>query len=220
MKKIAIAFVLVAGAAPALAADLGSRSGMPGAVMAPLSAPLWTGFYAGAHLGYGFGGQFDNSTAMRLGSPSGVIGGLQAGFDSQFDRFVLGLAGDVSLTSINRRFTPLGGNAFRANENWMGSVRARAGYTVQDNLLIYGTAGLAFGSISMKEFTPAAVSQTRTAVGWTAGFGGEYMVTRNVSALVEYRYTDLGRGNFGGLTGSPRVGYEGHSVRVGANYRF
>lgn len=220
MKKlIASAALGAALAAPAAAADLGpGRSAIAPAIQAPIGG--WTGFYLGGHLGLGFSGRFDNNATIPVGGASGFIGGLQAGYDFQIDSFVAGLAADISLTTINKRFTPLLGNAYRGTHGTEGSLRVRAGFTVQNNLLLYGTAGLAFGGVSMSEFTPAVFNQSRMAMGWTAGFGGEYKFTHNVSGLVEYRYTDLSRGLFNNLPATPRVGYEGHTVRTGVNYRF
>lgn len=220
MKKLIASVALAAAlAAPAAAADLGpSRSAIAPAIQAPIGS--WTGFYLGGHLGLGFSGRFDNNAAIPLGGASGFLGGLQAGYDFQMDRFVAGVAADMSLTTINKRFTPLVGNAFRGRHGTEGSFRVRAGFAVQNNLLLYGTGGLAFGGVSVSEFNPAVFNQSRMAVGWTAGFGGEYKFTPNVSGLVEYRYTDLSRGLFNNLPTTPRVGYEGHAVRTGVNYRF
>jgi len=47
-------------------------------------------------------------------------------------------------------------------------------------------------------------------------------VWRNLSAKIEYRYTDLGRDtyNFAPPVGAVRVGYRGSSVIAGINYKF
>ena len=108
----------------------------------------------------------------------------------------------------------------RATENWQGSIRGRLGYAVQDNLLIYATGGLALGTVNARELAPAVASQSRTLTGWTLGAGGEYKFTPNWSALLEYRYTDLGRATYVNLTGAPRIGLSSHTIRTGINYRF
>src|SRR5262245_31183721 len=102
-------------AAPAAAADLPVKA--PRAV-----APLiydWNGFYLGAHAGYARG-RFDvsavapgtgtyfaasslpaieNAGSASIGTNS-VMGGLQAGFNRQWDRIVLGLEADISWWSL------------------------------------------------------------------------------------------------------------------------
>ena len=87
------------------------------------------------------------------------------------------------------------------------------------DLLLYATGGLAFGQARVAVPVLAA-AQSNTHVGWTAGVGGEYRFSPNISTFVEYRYTDLGRRNFFGIVPGLQAGYEGHAVRVGLNYRF
>lgn len=223
MKKLIWAAVAAATlASPAMAADLGARQPIPDAVYSPVIAPagVWTGFYVGAHLGLGFGSRFNNDVGYGLGGASGVVGGIHGGYDYQINRFVLGGVADLSYGSVNRRYIAAGPIDVRANQNWSGSLRARLGYLVQDNLLIYGTGGVAFGNVRAYENQPAIVSQSRSLVGWTAGLGGEYMFTRNVSGLLEYRYTGLARADFTNIVNAPRMGFEGHQIRTGINYRF
>lgn len=219
MKKLALAMLVSAAAmTSAAASDLPRSAISPGFSSA---VPVWTGFSAGVHLGAGFGGSFHNTNRYGLSNPSGVLGGLQAGYDYQIDRFVIGAATDISLASINRRFSPALGTTVRGSENWVGTLRARAGYAVQDNLLIYGTAGFAYGGVRVNETIGLLQnSQTRSLVGYTLGAGGEYMFTRNLAGLVEYRYTDFSRASYTAITGAPRVGLSNHQLRIGANYRF
>jgi opacity protein-like surface antigen len=66
MKKIllsAASLAILSGSA--LAADLPSRKE---AVVAPVVAPLWQGFYVGLNAGYGFGTAKQHRT-VRLGEP-------------------------------------------------------------------------------------------------------------------------------------------------------
>ena len=78
---------LVAFTAGAQAADLGvPRSPVAAAVVAP--AFSWTGFYVGAHAGYGFG----NSRFVALGvfptSVNGPLLGGQVGFNYQINQIL------------------------------------------------------------------------------------------------------------------------------------
>lgn len=113
------ALALLTGAAAA--ADL------PAPVMAP--APMysptpiaynWSGFYVGAHGGYGFGGgAFDDGF---------VIGG-HIGVNWQYNNFVLGAEGDGSFVDWG-------------NTDAVGTARLRAGFAL-DRMMIYGTGGVA-----------------------------------------------------------------------------
>src|ERR1700727_1127552 len=88
------------------AADLPMR--MP-TKAAPLAPPpfSWTGFYIGANVGgiWGRSGQtVDVNTGLTFIPPntasfSGVIGGVQAGYNYQFSNVVLGIEADYDWTS-------------------------------------------------------------------------------------------------------------------------
>jgi outer membrane immunogenic protein len=171
---------------------------------------FWNGGYIGAHLGLGFSNKYTGSNGYSS-SGSGVLGGLQGGYDWQFNQFVVGLAADISMTSMSAS-----SGGIRGEVDWTGSLRARAGYLVTNRLLAYGTGGLAFGGVEMHN---GATSQRNTATGYTLGLGAEYAFTQHLSAMAEYRYTSLGRTGYGALGG---VSYDTsfHGLRAGVNYRF
>jgi outer membrane immunogenic protein len=167
----------------------------------------------------------------------GVVGGGQIGYNYQFgSNFLVGLETDIQGTSMRsggnsnsvlypdpnfpgQFLYPLvpGGNPGIAL-NWFGTVRGRAGWLFTPTLLLYGTAGFAYGGVSGGF---SNYSNTRT--GWTAGGGVEWMFMPNWSAKAEYLYTDL---NSGGQTGpfGFQTGYHHHPqfniVRAGVNYHF
>ncbi len=95
-------------------------------------------------------------------------------------------------------------------------MRGRAGWLFTPTLLVYGTAGFAYGGVQ-------AWSYTNTRTGWTAGGGLEWMFAPRWSAKVEYLYADL---DSGGTTGGFgwNWGYHFHPqlniVRAGVNYHF
>ena len=87
-----------------------------------------------------------------------------------------------SLRIIQNNGTPFPGAGFLAASqriDWFGTVRARAGFTPVDRLLLYVTGGLAYGDVSysaQSDFRPGGTIQypaafSRTKVGWTAGAG-------------------------------------------------
>ena len=221
MKKIVWAAAAAAMlATPAFAADIPRRQAIADTVYVPAApAGVWTGFYVGAHLGGAFSSNFRNDVGYGLGGSSGFLAGIQGGYDYQFNRMVLGAAADLTYSTVSRRYIDLVPTDVRAKHDWSGSLRARLGYAVQDNMLLYVTGGLALGNVRLSDAL-APASQSRTLAGWTVGAGGEYKFTQNWSGLIEYRYTDLGRATYGNIAGAPRVGFTSHTLRTGVNYRF
>ena len=145
------------------------------------------------------------------GRADGVAGGLQAGYNFQRGPFVLGLETDVQLSGAEDRFAP-----WKFSNPWFGTLRGRAGYAL-NNILFYGTVGLAYGSLRAQS-TVTGLSQARTDIGWTAGAGMEVALFGNWSTRAEYLYVDLNDGPYS-ITGATN-GLESHLLRFGVNYRF
>jgi outer membrane immunogenic protein len=187
------------------AADLPYRPApQPYTVNQPLNAFSWAGPYIGGTLGYGWG-SVDNSPTR----PSGILGGAEAGYNWQSGQFVFGVEGDLSASGASDTFAP-----WKFSNPWFGTVRGRVGYAM-NNILVYGTGGLAFGELRGETF---GLSETHTNAGWVIGAGVEAGLTQNWSAKVEYLYTDLSDSNFT-LTGVQN-GYRFSTVRLGLNYHF
>jgi outer membrane immunogenic protein len=208
MSKFAFAAValVAAGATTAHAADMPYRSRAPYTVAQPLNAYSWAGPYLGATLGYEWG-SVSNSTAK----PSGIAGGVTGGYNWQSGNIVFGLEGDLQGTgaSDNDRFA-----TYKFSNPWFGTARGRIGYAF-NNVLLYGTAGLSFGSLEAER---SGLQQTQTSVGWTAGVGAEVGIYQNWTAKIEYLYVDLSKNTYT-LTGTDS-GLSFGTVRVGVNYHF
>jgi len=179
----------------------------------------------------------------QTGTAGGVVGGGQVGYNFQFNpSIVIGAEADIQGSSIggngpgNFNFYPSpfvnpGTGAFndilvpvaaingsRLGLDWIGTIRGRAGWLFTPSLLVYGTAGFAFGGVRAWGF-----DDTRT--GWTAGGGVEWMFAPRWSAKVEYLYTDLSSGgNNNGWAWNWNWGFHFHPqiniVRAGVNYHF
>jgi outer membrane immunogenic protein len=244
MKKLLLSSAaLVALCTSSFAADLPRR------VMAPAPAPVqtftavpmftWTGFYAGLHAGYAWGpvdARAPSVAPALIGSYSesvdvdGGFFGAQAGYNVQFGNIVAGIEGDLSWADINGEGSSLGGGS-RANFDidWQGSIRGRIGVAF-DRVLVYGTGGWAFaggeGRISNLEHSGDNRRASDDFSGYVIGGGVEAAVTNNVTAKIEYLYTDYGRANFnfGDVLGlgdlKARGELDTHSVKVGVNYKF
>jgi outer membrane immunogenic protein len=163
-------------------------------------------------------------------SINGALGGLQVGYNWQFKQnWVAGIEADFDWSRIKGAGTsnfilgnfpvgPIASN-FVADQNvkWFGTIRGRLGFVPANNVLIYGTAGFAYGRVEQNvalnsqpgpgDFGLANAgficsagpncflgSSSRTATGWTAGGGFEYALWRNVSVKGEYLYVNLGSG--------------------------
>src|SRR5262245_12688310 len=238
-------------------------------VAAPVAVWNWTGFYVGGHVGGGWGdadlalvpgpgwAAAANATTPQWlidnGSPrlssSGVLGGVQAGFNVQNANWVWGVEADISATNIKASrntgvlippaITTLANRSFNERDelNWLATFRGRLGYATQQWLL-YITGGAAVGERSFSQIIqvepPPGFNNNRgstrtTRVGWTAGAGVEYLLARNWSIKGEYLYVDLGRVNVlsdsdtfpgFGLTVNTSSRLTLHTARVGLNYKF
>ena len=208
MKRLVVgaaALVAAAWTASAGAADLNYGQRAPYTVNQPLNAYSWAGPYLGGTLGYEWGTVGNNPT-----KPSGLTGGLTAGYNWQNGPWVFGLEGDINLTGANDTFAP-----WKFSNPWFGTVRGRAGYAF-NNILFYATAGLAFGELKGETF--GGLSESHSTLGWTLGAGSEFGLSQNWSAKIEYLYVDLDNSNFV-ITGA-KNDYRFGLVRAGINFHF
>lgn len=212
VKKIFLVAALSGLSTAALAADLPNRKAPP---VEPPPAFTWTGFYMGAQVGYAFGHD-DTQYAFFGGgpivgsasnSPSGIIGGLHAGYNWQVpwagslnSGFVLGLEGDLEGSSYQHSASIanadlLAGGMANVRAEVFGSVRGRLGFAV-DHTLFYATGGVAVTSFrNLTTAVAGADGDWTDKAGWTGGGGVEYAVNDHWSIRAEYRYDDYGHFN-------------------------
>jgi outer membrane immunogenic protein len=255
--------ILLGFVGPALAADLPRRVDVPVKAM-PVPPPVvsaWTGFYIGVHGGYGWGknpfredveGPEDIVGSIGGINSSGWVFGGHAGYNWQYGRVVAGLEVDFSATDIKGSATPV--TLVNADETetvtferqdrtkYLGSVRARLGALPTDNVLFFGTAGLAWQHLERTQRRTEVNSDGVGSIdvstdvfdrfGWVAGAGIEAkLFGSNWLGRVEYLHYEFGRfGTFNdtnftaqGVT-SVSVGTSGRQtidiVRGGLSYRF
>jgi outer membrane immunogenic protein len=210
-------------------------SGVAQAADMPLKAPPraapyysdWTGFYLGIHGGYGWGevnpDDFDLSGAFHNPKPKGGLFGVQAGYNWQYGRTVVGLELDYSGASLKdnqhadifsiceistfkaaviSRECDTVGLAVRSKIDQLASARARAGFLLTDNLLAFGTAGLGWGhssetiAITFNGSDIFAFKAKTDHFGWVAGGGLEYKFAQNWLIRGEYLHYDFGVDSF------------------------
>jgi outer membrane immunogenic protein len=245
-------------------------------VVPPVMAYNWTGCYIGAHGGYGWGKNTnDFGKAVRSGpteelgaafdsefgpfnhdTKGGVAGG-QVGCNYQAaNNIVIGIEGEGFWSGMKGSFTALedGGGLgdpgtftrFESRNRWDADLAARLGYA-WGRALLYGKAGVAFGSFNYTEthddfptthgcpnqiFTAngiingqCSVGVNKTQAGLLLGVGLEYGFTDNWTGKIEYNYIDYGTFNlaYPSLT-APIQSFAVHEtkqiVKVGVNYRF
>lgn len=170
----------------------------------PYTAFSWMGPYVGANFGYQWG-TFSNSGA----DPRGVAGGLQGGFNWQYQQLVVGGETDLQMSQASDTFA----NYQFANP-WFGTIRGRAGFAM-NNILFYGTLGLAYGR---GRVDIGGSAEDNMHFGWTAGAGLEVGLGHNWSAKAEYLYINLGEENYA-LTHTSN-GLTSNLLRLGVNYHF
>ncbi len=207
----ALGLLALLGAVPAYAADVVEQAPEPPA--APMETPplnTWSGPYAGVTLGYGFAGK--TSTATGDIDTDGFIGGGFAGYNFQSGMFVYGAEGDVNYSDLS------GDNGVTSARSGIdGSLRARMGVAVTDDILLYGTAG---GAAQRLKISDPAGSDSQAMLGWTAGAGVDVKLTEQVFGRVEYRYTDFGSQDFNTGSGSQSVDTSSNRVSVGLGMKF
>ena len=210
MKRVLLAgvglFAMASAAQPAVAADL-SRAPI---LKAPAAAPIfnWTGFYAGAHAGWGWADvdwTFPDDDFFNLDPgdrfshrPDGWLAGGHLGFNHQIGSTVFGIEGSFAGTDIDERSASriLSNNWFSTELGWLATVTARLGLA-HDRALGYVKGGYAAGKVNLRlrdlEGIPELNRSAETHHGWTAGVGGEYAFASNWIFGIEYNYVDLGK---------------------------
>jgi outer membrane immunogenic protein len=197
----------------------------------------------------------------NVGSDEAVFtGGAMIGYNYQMESLLLGVEADINYAGFgndrSRDFSNIsqdfivgdnvsGNSDLSFDANWFGTLRGRLGFAA-DNLLFYGTAGLAYGHMEASaqldlvddggERVSYDTSTDSTNWGWTAGAGMEYGLD-NWSFGLEYLYVDLGSAEWDGdisetvidqnistalsdIEGSGNVDYQFSVVRATAKLRF
>jgi outer membrane immunogenic protein len=220
MKHLGLGLVGALLATTSHAADMPVKAP---AYKAPAAVPMtWTGFYVGAHVGYGWGHTHKTNVNGNAAYPAGteetadqngVLGGLQLGYNYQFaPNWLVGVEGeyswadvkgDASQASVVPGFTATRLSSTHTKVDWIATATGRLGYAMND-WLIYAKGGAAWArkATDSNTINPAAgnllltnVTGDVTRFGWTVGGGIEWAFTKNWSAKAEYDYLDFGSKN-------------------------
>lgn len=241
---------------------------LPALAAGPAGAEDWTGGYAGFSVGAAIqNGEWNTNTAFDPGgSPfpfssdpsasfddtSPAFGGF-VGYDWQLsEQFVIGIEGDVTYAGQFSRVDRIPGigvegpgvdgqvSSTAVETDLGGSIRGRIGFLAMPDLMVFGTGGVSFLSMSSTSTCPAdtevcnpaegfrSKETDRTLVGWTVGGGLEWRLDPMWTARAEYRYADYGSADATALDFEPgeAFGAKGdidistHSILLGVGIRF
>lgn len=200
---VACCVVTIAGISSAAA---GEYPGSPGS---------WAGIYYGTSIGGVWG---DATTPVIGGSggdggnPAGGVAGGQAGYNWQSGRVVVGVEGDLALSSAGDSIGP--GRPERYDITETGALRARLGYDF-GGLLVYGAAGLAGADVKVFDDSE---TDSDTFWGWTVGGGVETRISSHLAVRADYRYADFGSETLSVDGNAVPLDISAHQFMVGFNY--
>jgi outer membrane immunogenic protein len=222
----------VAAAAPILTSSRSTETRAIPVKGSALTQPVnWSGFYVGGNAGYGWSDPttttsnnnyvtaFNSSVFVPLNpgqytiKNNGGIAGIQAGYNYQISRTVLGIESDFNWSNVNGSanysavcsgFLGVLLNCTYSQSqklDWLVTARGRLGFLVAPETMIYGTGGLAFGHTNVSQSLhssgfagtfDATSTNSNTNTGWVVGAGIESMIVPNWMVRLEYMHYDLG----------------------------
>lgn len=212
MKGIVYALALVG------AVSLGAVDARAGGSLKDVSAPLaeagrcMGGAFSGAYVGAQVGGgslrshQDVNNGAASFSDNGGAFTiGTHSGYNVQCGRVLFGIESDFNYFQADtdkRDFYECDEcqgetayAAFKTSLDWFGTLRGRLGLVHTENMLIYATAGLAYGDVehTFLDTGPGFSRSSRnTEYGWTVGGGVEFLRNGPWSIRADALYIDLG----------------------------
>ncbi len=272
MKKILLGALSLAAAAtlsvPATAADMRMPTKAP--LMAPVSAFTWQGFYLGGSLGARSADIDWRTTGIGvpgLGAPtvpfpatasssydsSTFRAGIYGGYNFLVSpKWVVGIEGDLAWAdgSKSQGFIPgvtaagVTTNSTSVQHTWDAGLRARIGYLLTPDWMLFGTGGFAWQHVEASLTCSAATcplvvlgattaggsytaSDSDTLSGWSLGLGLEGRLWGNWIGRAEYRYADLGTWNAAfrsprtnGFVTTADIEVQTHTLLLGLGYKF
>jgi opacity protein-like surface antigen/outer membrane receptor protein involved in Fe transport len=194
----------------------------------------WAGLYIGANFGGAFSAGEHVLTPIGWGAtnPSGVLGGLQFGYNYLVTpTWLVGIEAELGWTSAQGKtnFVDPAGTAslsITSDHNWYDTLSGRVGY-VTGPLVIYGKGGAAWMNaqerMEVNSGLDGLTSTNTTSTGWVAGAGFEYMLGTHWSAKLEYDHLDFGKRTLAFVNpfgNSVTIDTAVNQVKAGVNYHF
>jgi opacity protein-like surface antigen len=213
--KLAVANAVAVGALALSFCTCAAAADLPRRPPPPLLQPIytWNGFYFGGHVG-GVSSKEDVTDGITTLStdPSGVLGGLQGGYNYQVaPNWLIGIEGELSWTSASGSSLD-----FHSDHKWFDTLDGRLGYAMGPWLL-YAKGGAAWMNADYS-VPGASINVTRS--GWNIGGGAEFMLAPQWSAKAEYNFLDFGTDNLGFPFTGIGVKTQVNEFKVGVNYHW
>ncbi|MEZ5854274.1 MAG: outer membrane beta-barrel protein [Hyphomicrobiaceae bacterium] len=166
----------------------------------------FAGLYIGASASYSSldAEQSPAGEAKVSGDDDSFGAGGHVGYNFQCGRIVFGVEGDLNYAGLSARSSQTGvANPayFRSEVDWYGTLRGRLGVMAAHNMMIYGTAGIAWADRSHWLSNPGAPggqfeqTDSDTAHGFVIGGGVELLRDERWTIRAEVLHVDLGQEN-------------------------
>lgn len=214
----ASALTFVASAAvPASAADIvRAQPVAPSPVVTVTPQDSWAGGYTGLYLG-GAKNRFGSAVNEGSLNKKAAKFGAYSGWNFQSGNIVYGVEGDAGYNTA--KAGKVSESEASVKTGFEGSLRGRLGYDM-GVFMPYVTAGIA--GTQMKYNGGDLGSKKTFRTGWTAGVGTEAKLTDNITARVEYRYSDFGKKSvqLSPAAYIPDSKFKTHEIRLGVGYKF
>jgi len=193
-------------------------------------------YWAGPYVGADFGGAFSAGehvlTPIGYGAtnPSGVLGGLQFGYNYQVaPTWLVGIEAELDWTSAQGKSNfvdPAASLSITSDHNRYDTLSGRIGY-VMGPLMLYGKGGAAWMNadyrMEVNSGLDGSTLTNTTRTGWNAGAGLEYMLGSRWSAKLEYDHLHFGSKTLGFVNpfgNSVTIESAVNQVKAGVNYHF
>ncbi|WP_417612492.1 outer membrane protein [Parasphingorhabdus sp.] len=196
---------------------LTALASIAGFIAVPAQANKFDGPYIGVQAGWNRAEVADRTIDAQPVdaevSRDAVLLGGYAGYNYKVsDRFVIGAEAGFSGAFDDEVRAQTSGDLVTIDPRYSIDLTVRAGYLVNDKTLTYVRGGYANTRVRTTLVSDDATSHASDNLdGWLVGGGVERTLTDNISARLEYRYTDFG--NNGGQ-------YDQHQALVGISYNF
>lgn len=174
----------------AYAADKGPyTTSNPPANAEPIDVLSYKG---GAYVGVtgGYSAAVFEAETIDFGGQDPFVG-VYAGYSGVYKGWMFGIEGDYLLTSIET-VAKDGGFSFKADSDYLASIRGRAGIT-WGPVVFYTTAGVAFMEQTV---TFNGAKDSKDLVGFAGGLGVEAEVTKTMTVRLESLHYSFGDEDF------------------------
>ena len=160
-------------------------------------------------------------TSQAQQNTDGFGYGGQIGYDFRLSPSVV-LGAEVALTGRTGSTLLDNSSPLELKQGRTIAATARLGYLVGSNGLVYARGGYANTRYTLRDAN-TDISENRD--GFTVGAGYEQQLSRNVSARLEYAYSQFGDDNLPALAADlgvtqAKLKYSRNEVKAGLNFRF